>query len=975
MNSLTRWHGLGRLRWLPLATLMFATAVCKSEPPSPAERGSQASSGVGSSANTAASGQGGLPSPPLPSDPEAKVVRFDNGVTYVSRAVATDLDRVALALVVKVGSLVERDDARGLAHFVEHMGFRGTAHFPERELMQFLDRAGVGFGADANASTTYATTRYVLELPANDAAMLERGVAMLADFAAGMVFDGAAVDKERNVVLAEVREKRGHATMQLQERLRERWLMRGTRYAERSVAGLESVVAGATAEQLAGFYRRWYQPQNFIVLANGRLDAPALQRSVERHFAALPKAAAPVAVPRFAVSARNGTAPASPAIVVEANPELPASAVTVHLQRPVDGFTSEADYRQRLLDRLVAELLGQRVRSLPEQEGSGLLGANVSYAPGDVGMYDTLELTARPEGELASALAPLLTELERVQRHGFTPVELTAAAAAVKQDWVKSADARTGLKAYALSIGQRMAQGEATPGMSQEAALHVRLLAGITPDDVSRHGAAWARDAERYLLIIGRDAAALPSEAAVRQVAADVSRALVPPAAKEPPIALRAAPPPGGAILSLQRIDALGVSVWQLSNGARVVFKPLPLERRVGLRAVSPGGSQGLQGRALVNARLADSVVAQLGLGDNDGATTARLLAAADVQLSLRIGEFSEGARASAPPQSLEPLLTAVYLGMAAPRWDARAFELQRRRVRDVAQNIVADPFQFFSFEVERQLFSEHPRHTPLDASAVDQLDLDSVRAFYTGRFGDAGDFTFVIAGNTTEAALEPLVARYLASLPGTPRADGARTADVQRRAGITRVRVRRGVGHPARVRLAYYGNEPLAAGAWRELDALRAYLELRLREVLREQLAGVYLVNVWMALSEPPQGGYELGIGFDAPPERSTELRDAALVVIDELRKKGADPRHLEALAQMRARALEASTPRAEFWLEALSDAYRSGGDPSRVIAERTDTTRLSSDALRAAARRYLRDEQHLDARLEPEPPAPAPR
>lgn len=242
------------------------------------------------------------------------------------------------------------------------------------------------------------------------------------------------------------------------------------------------------------------------------------------------------------------------------------------------------------------------------------------------------------------------------------------------------------------------------------------------------------------------------------------------------------------------------------------------------------------------------------------------------------------------------------------------------------------------------------------------------MRAFYTDRLGDVGDFTFVIAGNTTDAALQPLVERYLGSLPGSQRADGARESDVHLRPGVTRVRVRRGLGQLAQVRLMFHGEEPLAPGAGRELETLRSYLDIRLREALRQELGAVYHVETWSALREPPQQGYELGLRFDCPKDRSGELKGVVLGVLAELRKGRVEQGHLDALREQRARALEGAERSGELWLEALADAYRRGNDPTQVVAERMEPARLSSAALSGAARRYLRAERHLDALLEPE-------
>jgi hypothetical protein len=129
-----------------------------------------------------------------------------------------------------------------------------------------------------------------------------------------------------------------------------------------------------------------------------------------------------------------------------------------------------------------------------------------------------------------------------------------------------------------------------------------------------------------------------------------------------------------------------------------------------------------------------------------------------------------------------------------------------------------------------------------------------------------------------------------------------------------------------------------------------------------------VYHVETWSALREPPQQGHELGLRFNCPKDRCAELKGAVLGVLAELRQKGVEPGHLDALREQRARALDGAQRAGELWLEALADAYRRGNDPTQVLAERTQPARLSSAALRAAARRYLRVEQHLDALLEPE-------
>jgi zinc protease len=247
------------------------------------------------------------------------------------------------------------------------------------------------------------------------------------------------------------------------------------------------------------------------------------------------------------------------------------------------------------------------------------------------------------------------------------------------------------------------------------------------------------------------------------------------------------------------------------------------------------------------------------------------------------------------------------------------------------------------------------------------------MRAFYLERFGDVGDFTFVFVGDVTSAQIERLVQRYLATLPGSGRADGARHPDVPYQSGITRVRVERGTQTQAVVSVRYHGEEPVPSRAEAELNALRVYLALRLREVLREQLGGVYDVDVSYELRQAPRQGYEIGFRFACQPDQAQQLEQAALAVIDGLRTVGTPATYVETVEHQLARSAQFATRSSAFWLDHLLEAYRQGRDPAAAIALATSVEHIDSDTLRRAARRYLRSNQYVEALLLPAPRAQA--
>src|SRR4051794_19946329 len=221
----------------------------------------------------------------MPVDPEVVVGTLPNGLRYYVRANARPAKRAELRLVIKAGSVLEDEDQLGLAHFVEHMEFEGTKHFPGQSLTQFLGSLGLSIGADANAATSYDDTQYTLRVPTDVPGALDRALLVLEDWAQGATFDQAGIERERAIVLSEWRMNLGAG-----ERLSDKVLrvqLEGSRYPDRRPIGNPEVIQKAQRDALLRFYKDWYRPDLMAVIVAGDVDRDRVVAMIKEHFSGL----------------------------------------------------------------------------------------------------------------------------------------------------------------------------------------------------------------------------------------------------------------------------------------------------------------------------------------------------------------------------------------------------------------------------------------------------------------------------------------------------------------------------------------------------------------------------------------------------------------------------------------------------------------------------------------------------------------
>ncbi len=227
----------------------------------------------------------------LPLDPAVRIGTLPNGLRYYIRHNTRPEKRAELRLVVNAGSILEDPDQRGLAHFVEHMAFNGTEHFAKQELVDYIERIGMRFGADLNAGTSFDETVYQLQVPTDTLKLLETGIQILQDWAHGVTFDTTEIRKERGVVIEEWRLGQGAQGRILRQQLPV--LFRGSRYADRLPIGTKESLETFQPAALTRFYHDWYRPDLMAVVAVGDFDVDQVEGLIKTHLGRIPKAVNP----------------------------------------------------------------------------------------------------------------------------------------------------------------------------------------------------------------------------------------------------------------------------------------------------------------------------------------------------------------------------------------------------------------------------------------------------------------------------------------------------------------------------------------------------------------------------------------------------------------------------------------------------------------------------------------------------------
>lgn len=872
--------------------------------------------------------------PPIPVDKNVRIGKLDNGLTYYIRKNSLPANRADFYIAQKVGSIQEEENQRGLAHFLEHMCFNGTTHFPGDALKQYLERIGVKFGENLNAYTSIDETVYnISNVPVTTPGAIDSCLLILHDWSNDLTLDPKEIDKERGVINEEWRTR-----MSAMQRFQEKMLpamFAGTKYATCFPIGTMEVVMNFKPQTLRDYYEKWYRPDLQGIVVVGDIDVDAIEAQIKKMFADIP--AQPNAAKREYYPVNDNKEPIVLIAQDKEQPHIQAILFNKHEATPDEQKDNMGYLVQNYAITLATNMLNARLNELVQVADPPYI-----YA----GTYDDDFFVAKTkdaftgvvvckEGAVESGIATVLREIERARQFGFTETEYNRARAEYLRQLESAYNERDKRKneAYVDEYVRHFLDNEPIPGIENEYAIINQIAPAIPVAALNQLMPTLVTDSNQVVAIFGpeKEGIKMPTEEAIKKVLKDVRAekltAYVDKVSDEP---LMKEAPKGGKIVSEKTDDVFGTTQLTLSNGAKVIIKKTDFKAdEIRMEGISLGGSSLYPDSEIININGLDAVEVG-GLGNFSAVNLEKVLAGKKASVGYSISDKTETVKGNCSPKDFETMMQLTYLTFTAPRRDDDAFASYKNRNKAALQNMEMNPRAAFSDSIQKGIYMNHPRRVTIKADMIDQMDYDKILSMYQDRFKDASDFTFIFVGNVDVEAMKPLIAEYLGALPAINRKETFKDNNVNMRQGVYKNEFIRKQETPKASNLVVInGTCKYDLKNTVLMDMTSQILDLVYTAKVREDEGGTYGVYTYGQLAKYPKEQAILQIIFETAPAKREKLMKIIFAELDNLAKAGPSEGDLSKVKEFMLKKHAEDLKENSYWLESIDEYLFSGMNP----------------------------------------------
>lgn len=866
----------------------------------------------------------------LPIDPNVRYGKLDNGLTYYIRHNNQPEKRADFYIAQKVGSMQEEDSQSGLAHFLEHMAFNGTKHYPGRKtMMNYLEKNGAKFGVNINAYTSFDETVYNLsDIPVIREGIIDSSLLILHDWSNFITLNGEEIDKERPIIKEEWR-TRGNAQMRIWEKQLP-VIFADSKYANRLPIGKMNIVETFPPDTLRAYYHKWYRPDLQAIIVVGDIDAKQIEAKIKTLFSDIPKPVNPSERVYYPVPDNE-----KPIISVVTDSESPRTMVTFYIKHdviPAEVKKSSQGYFLTTVINLAAQMLNDRLAEIaqtPESPYSIAFAYDGSFFVSKTkDAWTTIAMSK--EGQAQNSLATLIRENERVKKFGFTASEVERAKSDLLKKYEDSYNNRnTQLnEVYVKEYVRSFNDNEPIPGIEYEYNMVKQFAPMITADIVNQVVSQVIADKNIVVTVTGPEKAGLtyPTESELLAVFDQVAKEDIKPYAEESidrPLIENM--PAKGSIIKEEKDNVLGATVWTLSNGIKVVLKNTDFkDDEIALSAIAKGGMSLASDSDVFNANMVSAVPNIGGLGSFNKIDLGKVLSGKQVSLSPSISQRAQGFNGISSIKDQETLFQLIYLHFTAPRKDAEAFEAMKERIVDQLKNRDANPTAIFSDSITKTIYGDNPRTRKMKVKDAQKLDYDHILNIYKKCYANPGSFVFTFVGTINEATLRPLVEQYLASLPSGNKDAGYGDIDISIRKGKITNRFVQAMQTPKTSVLDLYSgtvkrdlkNQIIA-------DALSQILDIVYTKKVREDEGGTYGVGVSAMVMRIPEGETMIQIYFDTNPEKTDKLNEIIHHELKVIAENGPQDSEWQKVKEYMNKKYQEDVKQNKYWLGVLADYY----------------------------------------------------
>ena len=866
--------------------------------------------------------------PPIPTDPNVRIGKLENGLTYYIRHNELPENRADFYIAQKVGSILEEENQRGLAHFLEHMCFNGTTNFPGKGIINWLETIGVRFGENLNAYTSIDETVYnINNVPVMRDGIVDSCLLILHDWANDLTLDPKEIDNERGVIHEEWRTGQG-AMMRMYEQALPK-AFEGSKYGHRLPIGTIEVIDNFPYQALRDYYEKWYRPDQQGIVVVGDIDVDKVEAKIKEIFS-------PIEMPANAAERVYEQVPDNkePIITIAKDKEQPMTMIYIwhkHPATPNEAKSNMGYLVQNYLFSMIESMLNARLEELKQSAEPPFIDAGAQNT--DFLLAKTVEAFAgiaiSKEDGIPTALAAIIREIERARKFGFTASEYARAKAEYLRMLESAYNERDKMKnnQYVQEYVRHFIDNEPIPGIETEYALMNQLAPNIPVEAINSILPQLIKDENIVINIFGPDKEGMvyPTEAEILDILnktkAEEITAYVDKVSDEP---LMKEAPKAGKIVKTEE-GPFGSTALTLSNGVRVVLKTTDFKAdEIRMRAFSPGGTSVFGTKEALQLKMLNSVAGLGGLGNFSNVDLEKVLAGKKATIGATISGLSEGLNGSCSPKDLETLLQLVYLSFTAPRMDDAAFQSFKQRTKASLANQEADPMTALTDTLQMEMYGNHPLAGRIKAEMIDQIDYNRIMEMYKDRFKEAGDFTFLFVGNINLEEAKPLIETYLGGLPTINRKENYQDIKMDIRKGTHKNLFEKQMETPkATVLNIISGNCEYNLKNDLLMTMLSQTMSMVYLETVREKEGASYGVSAFGQLSRGIKDEAIFQIYFDTDPAKREKMEQIVMSELQKVAQEGPRPEHLAKVKEFLLKKHIENAKENGYWLGQLNNYY----------------------------------------------------
>ena len=906
-------------------------------------------------------------------DSAVKQGKLDNGMSYFIRENGEPKNRIQLRLIVKAGSCMEDEDQKGIAHFVEHMCFNGTENFEKSAIVDYFESIGMSFGPEVNADTSFEQTVYILEIPADNPEILKTSLLVLHDWACSVTFDPVEFEKERGVIIEEWRQRTQGVNWRVA--MKEVGLvLKDSRYEKRLPIGDINVIKNIKLDRVVDFYKKWYLPENMAVVAVGDIKADVLEKAIKEVMGTIPASEKETKVPSFKVPLQT-----EKSITILRDKELSVTEICIFQQleesKPV---TTIEQIREGFISNIVMSIFNQRCHektSLPDAEWLTASSGMIDFTRKN---YNLMLDMVPKAGRFKEALKAFIDEYERFLKYGVTETELERVKKSMLQGLHQSyenKDKHSSIN-YVNSLVNYYTLGNIFTTEEDSLKISTKIINEITAEEILELTKKILADRGTMMLIIAPESADIPSEKEIVDIWKNYESEAE--AYKDDVVSetFMKKPSNKGKIIEKKALKELGGTQYTFENGVKIITKKTDFKKdSIAIYGGSKGGIYQLKEEEIPSAQISIDYSNLSGRGGITYSQFQKISTTKNLDVSIGMNNTREFFNATANKNNLEESLQLINLMFTKPQFGEDAWKTIYTQYSEIADSYGAKPMQVFSDKINELVMGKNIYSAPFNKDYVKKMDPKIAEKVYRERFANPADFTFIFVGDFNEKELVDLCAYYFGSLKTNDKFDETKYVYFPFPKESKSIVVNKGIDDKGHIYMAFGDSLPVCDDIdekFREneiIHQLASLLNIRLREVIREDKSGSYGVSTNGYIDGWPERYYRVSIEFGCEPARQDELYETVIDTIKEIQKGNISDDLIEKLKETYIRTTETNMRNNYWWLNRFTAEVLFEYEPTWFTKDTGKVAEwITKEALVEAANKYLNTDVVLKAFLKPE-------